>query len=148
MSVCELSRDYGAYRNRLVAVRGVYYYGLREDCHRECAVGPWPSFIDLTSMRGADAFAGWRALDEAGRRAEAEAKKGKRLEVWVTAVGRLKTYAHRSPLGPCDRQGTGLYGYGNGIFPAQLVVKHFRDIDIKANPESPYDYSKLYRGVP
>jgi hypothetical protein len=52
MTVCELSRDFTAYRNRVVAVRGVYFYGLRQQCPQTCATGPWPSFMDLVGLGG------------------------------------------------------------------------------------------------
>jgi hypothetical protein len=81
------------------------------------------------------------------RLAELEGKQGKRFELWVTAVGQLRTMVQRSPLGPCDRIGSHSYGYGHlGACPAQLVVREFRDIEIRANPNSPYDYSKLSKG--
>jgi hypothetical protein len=78
---------------------------------------------------------------------ELEAKKGKRFEIWVTAYGQLKTRARRSPLGPCDRIGSGYLGYGHlGAFPAQLVVSTFSDIEVIENPKSPYDYGTMYHG--
>ncbi len=155
-TVCELSRDFGAYRGRLIAVRGVYYYGLREDCPERCSDGTWPSFLDLGGIGGANPmalasatdYAGWTSVEEAQRTVEHEAKKGRRLEVWVTAIGELKTMAKRSPLGPCDKIGSRHYGYGSlGVAPAMLVVHRFSDIQIKANPDSPFDYSHMYRGA-
>lgn len=155
MTVCELSNDFGAYRDKMIAVRGIYYYGLRQTCLQTCSIGPWPSSLDLAgigSREKSPAFvtddANWNALDNVQKTVEAEAKKGKRLEIWVTAVGRLNTHARRTPLGPCDRIGSRLSGYGHlGAYPAQLVVKYFTDLEIKANPKSPYDYSKMYRGA-
>jgi hypothetical protein len=32
LSRCDLSRDFGAHRDKLIAVRGVYYDGLRAPC--------------------------------------------------------------------------------------------------------------------
>jgi hypothetical protein len=143
LSVCDLSKDYGAYRDKLVAVRGVYYYGLRQTCQQTCANGPWPSFLDMV---GAD-NASWEALVKALHSVELEAKKGKRFEIWVTAVGQLETKARISPLGPCDTKGSGYSGYGHlGVFPAQLVIRSFSDIEIIENPKSPYDYRNMYRG--
>src|SRR5437870_132969 len=89
LSACDLSKDYGAYRDKLIAVRGVYYYGLRQACKQTCANGPWPSFLDLV---GADNST-WDPLAKAEQTVELEAKKGKRFEIWVTAVGQLKTSA-------------------------------------------------------
>jgi len=48
LSVCDLSKDLPRYRGKLVTVRGVYYYGLRQsDCPQKCDTGLWPSFLDL-----------------------------------------------------------------------------------------------------
>jgi hypothetical protein len=142
-SVCELSKDFPAFRDKVVTVRGVYYYGLREECPQKCADGMWPSFIDL---EGAD-DATWADLAKAEREVESEAKvTGKRLEVWVTVVGRLQTRAKPSPLGPCDRKRQGL-GYGHlNAFPARITVESFRNIEIRVNPHSSYDYANMYHG--
>src|SRR5438093_12612354 len=80
-SVCDLSKDYGAYRDKLVAVRGVYYYGLRQACQQTCASGPWPSFLDLV---GGD-NAAWVPIVKAAHAVALEAKKGKRFEFRGTA---------------------------------------------------------------
>jgi hypothetical protein len=98
LSMCELSSDFSAYRDKHVAVRGVYYNGLRQACEQKCADGPWPSFMNL-----AGEGANWEAIEGVQRTAEIEAKKGKKLEIWVTAVGQLKTQAKHSPVGPCDK---------------------------------------------
>jgi len=156
ISVCDLSRDFTAYRDKLVAVRGVYLYGLREKCPETCAAGPWPSFVDLI---GTDRKrpgqppvgfttddSGWVQLDTAERAAEREAKQGKRVEVWVTVLGRLRANPHRSPVGPCDIVMN--RGYGHlGAYPAQLVAEGFSDIQVIPNANSPFDYSKIYRGA-
>jgi hypothetical protein len=143
LSLCEISLDYGAYRDRPIALRGVYYYGLRQACPHKCADGPWPSFIELTGTEDSD----WTAIAEAEHLAKVEAAQGKRVLVWVTAVGPLKANARRSPLGPCDRIGSGYYGFGHlGGYPAELVVSEFRDVEVKSNPASTYDYGHVYRG--
>jgi len=119
----------------------------RETCPQRCALGPWPSFIDLRGAASSGSDASWADLDKVQRTVELEAKKGRRPEIWVTAVGRLRTSARRSPLGPCDRVGSGYYGDGHlGGYPAELLVEHFSDIEVKENPKSPYDYSNMYRG--
>jgi hypothetical protein len=144
MSVCEISTDFPSFRDKPVAVRGVYYYGLRQECSQKCAGGLWPSFINLAG--GADAT--WAALSKAEHTVETEAKTtGKRFEIWVTVIGRLQTRARHSPLGPCDRKSWGLTGYGHlGAYPAQIDVDSFRHIEVKVNPQSPYDYSNMYHG--
>jgi hypothetical protein len=144
LGVCELSKDYGAYRGKLVAVRGVYYYGLRQTCSQKCAEGPWPSFIELVGARNGT----FDGLSKVEQSVELEAKKGKRFEIWVTAVGQLETMAALSRLGPCDKVGSGYQGYGHlGVFPAQIRVSYFRDIEVKENPKSAYDYGKMYHGA-
>jgi hypothetical protein len=88
MSVCDLSRDFMAYRDQIVAVRGVYFYGLRQACPQTCAIGPWPSLVDLVgSDTAGDAI--WAEVQKAERNAEQERKQGRRVEVWVTVKGRL-----------------------------------------------------------
>ena len=144
LSVCELSKDYGAYRDKVVTVRGIYYYGLRQICEQKCAEGPWPSFIELRGTQS-DTF---DAVDKVQQAVELKAKKGKRLEIWVTATGQLETMARLSPNGPCDKKGSMYMGYGHlGGYPAQLTVRYFSDIEVKENPKSPYDYSHMYRGA-
>jgi hypothetical protein len=143
VSLCELSKDYGAYRDKGLAIRGVYYYGLRQACQQTCAAGPWPSFVDLIGAENGV----WEALAKTEQTVEREAKKGKRFEIWVTAHGQLKTRARLSSQGPCDRKGSGYSGYGHlGAFPAQLVVSSFSDIEVIENPKSPYDYANMYHG--
>lgn len=158
LTVCEVSRDYAAFRGKLISVRGVDYYGLRETCPEKCVGGPWPSFIDLVGtghmepgeppIRFQTDDASWAALDRVERAVEREAKKGKRFEIWVTVSGQLRTRARHSHLGPCDRIGSDTYGYGHlGGYPAQLVIKNFSNIEVRENPNSAYDYSHIYRGA-
>jgi hypothetical protein len=90
--------------------------------------------------------AAWVALDKAERAAEREAKQGKRVEVWVTVMGRLRAKEHRSPVGPCDRVVNSGYGH-LGSFPAQLVIQSVAAIELVPNADSPYDYSNIYRGA-
>jgi hypothetical protein len=143
MSVCEISKNFPSFRDKAVTVRGVYYYGLRQDCPQKCAGRLWPSFINLKA--GTDTA--WDALAKAERAVETEAKAtGQRFEIWVTVVGRLQTRAKRSPLGPCDRESWGV-GYGHlNAFPAQIVVESFRDVEVRVNPQLPYDYANMYHG--
>jgi hypothetical protein len=145
MSICELSGDVTAYRNRVVAVRGVYFQGLRQQCPQTCATGPWPSFVDLVGSDAAgDAI--WADLAKAERTAEKEAKQGRRVEVWVTVRGTVKAKERRSPAGPCDR--TVNSGFGRlGAFPAQIVPESFSDVQLIPNAHSPYDYAGGNRGA-
>ncbi|HUP02525.1 MAG TPA: hypothetical protein VMU19_00965 [Bryobacteraceae bacterium] len=144
IGLCDLSRDYGAYRNKSLAVRGVVYYGLRQTCQATCATRRWPSFVDLVADRD-DA---WNALAKIEQAVEREAKKGKRFEIWVTAHGTLNTQARRLAGGPCDEVGSHYFGYGHlGAFPAELVVTSFSDIQVIENADSPYDYADIYHGA-
>src|SRR4051794_36508038 len=96
-SLCDLAKDYSAYRDKRLAIRGVYFNGLQESCPQKCADGHWPSSIWLT---GADSKSSdilptasdydWAVLDNIERKVELEAKKGKRFDIWVTAIGRLR----------------------------------------------------------
>ena len=141
VSVCDLSKDYSAYRNKVVTVRGVSYYGLRQTCPQKCADHPWPSFLWL---RGAEAGV-FDALGKIENSVELEAKKGKRFEIWVTVTGLLETRLLR---GPCDKVGSNYIGYGHlGAWPAQLVVKSISDIEVRENPNSEYDYANVYHGA-
>jgi hypothetical protein len=143
VSVCDLSRNYSAHRNKVVTVRGVY--GLRqEDCPQKCTEGPWPSFVDL---EGGDGTSG-DELANALRRVEIEAKSGKRFEIWVTVTDKLQTTMRQSAAGPCDKKGW-YPGYGHlGAFPAQIIVSRFSNIEVRENPRSPYDYRNMYHGAP
>jgi hypothetical protein len=142
MTVCQLSRDYSGHRNRIVTVRGIYYYGLRQECRQKCAIGPWPSFIDLSG----GAQGAWDVLNKAQAKVETDAKRtGRRFELWVTVTGQLRANAKESPLGPCDRSRWGGFGH-LGAFPAQIAVGSVSDIEIKVNPHSPYDYANMYHG--
>lgn len=138
MSLCDLSKNYGAYRDKVVTVRGVYYFELRAACQQKCAAGPWPSFIDLVGA-GGGVFDG---LSKTEQEVEREAKEGKRVEIWVTAHGQLKTTVNRA--NPCDRHGW-FPGYGHlGAYPAQLVVSSLSDIEVVENANSLYDYANMY----
>jgi hypothetical protein len=86
-------------------------------------------------------------LTKVERTVEAEAKTGKRFEIWVTVTGRLETRMRRSPLGPCDRKSWELPGFGHlGAFHSQIVVESLKDIEVKENPHSLYDYGNMYHG--
>jgi hypothetical protein len=138
--VCELSRDFPAWRDRLVSVRGVYYNGLQQRCSASCATSPWPSSLWLVGDGGESG----RVLLKAVRIAELGANRGNRVEVWVTGTGRLRTMARRSPAGPCDAIGSGLYGYGHlGAWPAELDIERFEDIQLRRDATSPYDYTNF-----
>lgn len=147
MSVCDLSKDYRRFGDKLVAVRGVYYYGLREKCTEKCSSGIWPSFIDLEGKAGTEVA--WANIEKTEREVEIEAKRsGKRFESWVTVTGRLLTRSSFWDKGAqCEWAKNGL-GFGHlGSFPAQIQVEGFSNIEVKQNPKSPYDYANMYHGA-
>jgi hypothetical protein len=150
LTVCELSRSFAYYAGRFVAVRGVYYGGLRQRCSFKCFDGsPWPAALDLTyadNIRDGPRVGfttDQRGWDELDRLTLAEARKGGRIEIWVTAVGEVRASSEQSPLDPCVWPRIG-YGHLGG-FPAQLVIKEVKDIEVRLNPDSTYDYSLLLR---
>jgi hypothetical protein len=145
MTVCDLSRDFTAYRNRVVAVRGVYFQGLRQQCSQTCATGPWPSFVDLVGS-GGEGDATWTELAKAERTAEQEARHGRRVEVWVTVRGTLKTRERRSPAGPCDGGVSGGFGH-LGTYPAQIIAEAFSDVQVITNADSAVHYGRGYHGT-
>ena len=84
----------------------------------------------------------WDELTKTLFSVEGEAKAtGKRFEIWVTVVGRLRTRVKRS----CDWKSVGGYGH-LGAFPAQIIAESMRDIEVRVNPKSPYDYANMYHG--
>lgn len=127
ITVCELAKALPSYDDKVVSVRGVYYYGaLQQRCEPKCKVGDWPSSILLVGGGN------WENLDIAERKLEMEAKStGKRFELWVSVSGRLQTKLKPSTLGP----------------PAQISVQRFTDIEPRENPQSPYDYSYINRNL-
>jgi len=140
LSVCELSRNFSAYQGKSIAVRGVYFNGLRQQCSQKCMDGLWPSFIEVRG--GAET----PVLAALFRQAQAEAKQGRRVELWVTIWGRLNTNTHFSPLGPCDPS---LRGFGRlGLFPAEIVVERFSEMELRSDPSSPYDYANIAHVAP
>jgi hypothetical protein len=147
MTVCELSSKLPEYRGKRVAVRGVYYYGLRQECPNSCAGGVWPSFLNLVTV-GETGSNIWEALTHLEQAVERKAKTGRRFEIWVTVVGDLQTNAQRSAVGLCDQVGSHTFGYGHlGAFPGQIVVRRFIDIEVRVNANSPYDYGNMYHGA-
>lgn len=141
MSVCTLARDFAAYRDKVVTVRGVYLYGLRDTCAAKCADALWPSFVDLSS--NTDDF-NWGQLSAGLREAYLRSRKGEHVELWVTVVGTLKTNAKPAPSNPCDRIGSGYFGFGHlAAFPAQIKVSEVRDVQVKVSTTARYDYSTV-----
>src|SRR5262245_49379776 len=120
LNMCNLSRDFSAFKDKVVTVGGIYFYGLRDACTAKCADGPWLSFVDL---EGATENFDWNVLKVGQHEAWKRSKAGERVELWVTVVGELKTNARPSSKSPCDRFGSGYIGFGHlGAYPAQIKV--------------------------
>lgn len=150
ISVCELLKNLASYRGRIVAVRGIEYYGLRaRSCPEEFVTGGrrWPWALDL--VHSSDFHAGEEPVDfvtdevswaEWGDTLMREAKRGLRGEVWITVLGKV-----RAPREYVRADGKVFGGYGHlGALPAQLVVKRIFDIEVKRDPPT-YDYSIILK---
>jgi hypothetical protein len=148
VSVCELLQNPGSYTGKRIAVRGIYWHGLREACPTKFVTAghTWPSAIDLTDSRQVantkDAVPfntdqqSWDKLDELVLR---EAKAAHREEIWATVVGTL-----RAPASYIRDNGEVTGGYGHlGVFPAQLIVERVEEVSIQPSPT--YDYSELLK---
>jgi hypothetical protein len=156
LTVCELSRDFEGYADQLMAVRGVYYNGLRQICPQRCPSGePWPSVLDLAEANSGYPWSGerssfstdtqsWYAVDKLVLQTGGS---GDKVELWVTVLGQLKVRTSSPSSGPCDWVANGM---SNGLqvrgrFGGVLVVKRFFDIEPRPNPKTPYDYTVLRR---
>lgn len=148
-TVCELLKNPPAYRDQVVTVRGIYWYGLRERCREQLVTGDhtWPSAIDMVDADSpvSDGVAAhfktdsmsWERLDQAVRKVAAS---GKKREIWITVTGMI-----RAPVSYRRRDGEIVGGYGHlGVFPAQLVVKEIGDVAVK--DIQTYDYRELLHG--
>jgi len=147
ITVCQLFNDLQSYGGKRLAVRGIYWNGLRQACSRRLVVvgREWPTALNLVDSEFAAADnepvsfvtdrRSWDALDRLMIR---EARAGKREEIWVTMIGKLRTPVYVR----ADRAVSGGYGH-LGAFPAELVVERVTDIAVKAN--ATYDYRELLR---
>jgi len=135
MTVCEIFKNPSAYRGKVVTVKGIYWYGLRQSCAEPFVTGKhtWPTVIDMvhSDIRGAAGEEApfttdnqsWDRLQLFVRQ---EARAGRREEIWVTVVGML-----RAPESYVKRDGTVVGGYGRlSLCPAQLVMKTVLGISI------------------
>ncbi len=146
ISVCELLENVTRYRSKMVSIRGVYWYGLRQSCPEPFVTDGhrWPSAVNLVDSGspllepGVASFAtdrqSWDQLDEVVLR---EARAGHREGIWVTVTGMIQ-----APASYLREDGQVVGGYGHlGVFPAELVVERVSDILIKADPS--YDYREF-----
>jgi hypothetical protein len=145
VTVCELFKNLRSFHNRTVRVRGVLFYGLRQECPQKCGDNSYPTAITLEGApdtRGV--FDEWAKVIFG---VESDAKKtGKRFEIWATVEGRLETDVHGSSAAPCyPRNRRGGYGHLNS-FPALMIVTRIRDIRVEENAHSRYDYANMYHG--
>lgn len=147
LTVCELFKDLPAYQNKMVSVRGIYYFGLRQEgCPNQFVSGnrTWPTAL---AMVGSDVTApGDRPVafttqqeswGELSRLVIRLGEEGRQAEVWVTVVGQLRGPYRTARAGKVS---AGFYG-NQGVYPAELVVKRVTDIEVKPTPT--YDYRKI-----
>ncbi len=134
-----------SYHGKLISVRGVYYYGLRDpSCTTSFPdVGhTWPcalNFVKSEQRGDGDPPVRFRTDEQSWARlintVRREAMNGRKCEIWVTVVGQLRVF--RTPLKASQSQ---IGGFGHlGIFPAELVVERVVDIEVK--DKETYDYS-------
>ena len=144
ITVCDLLSNAPSYQGKIVAVRGIYWDGLRQTCPDSIvAHSGWPNAVNLSTSALAGPYeavpfetdqASWDRLDEILLR---EARASRREEVWFTAVGRFRSIDFQK-----DRLTDGGYGHLN-VLPAELVVKQISDITI--DPKPTYDYREVLR---
>jgi hypothetical protein len=148
MTVCQLFSDLPSHQDQIVAVRGVYYFGLVQNgCSDQLLVKDhaWPTAVDIALSDLPSSFGDrpvgfrtdlveWHAFENFVIQ---EGLRRRREEVWVTVVGQL-----RGPVWHLRNGEKGTGGYGHlGAYAAQLVVKRVENIEVKPNPS--YDYFQL-----
>ncbi len=147
LTVCQLFADLTSYQDRMITVRGIFFYGLRQpNCPLVFVTGDhkWPSAINwVDSNYPVDKYErpmGFVTDEDSWNKLElltiSEGQKGRREEIWVTVEGRLR--GPRRYLRPGVKGGMGGYGH-LGLLPAELVVKRVIKIEIEQTPT--YDYS-------
>ena len=139
LSVCEVLEEMNERAERTdVEIRGVYFGSLREESCRKSLVfdgRKWPSTINVIGPpEGSPELKNWEDFTQIVLK---QSRAGFRGAIWVTMTGRLQ-----GPWHPSDH-GTRAYGgYGHlGAFPANLVVDHVSDIQLKSAPR--YNYREL-----
>jgi hypothetical protein len=144
--MCQLFADLPSYQDKMIIVKGIFFYGLRQpNCPKAFVTGgpEWSSAINwVNSNYPADKYEravefitdedSWNKLDLL---AISEGRKGRREEIWVTVEGRLR--GPQRYLRPRVKGGIGGYGH-LGQLPAELVVKRVIKIEIEQTPT--YDY--------
>jgi hypothetical protein len=148
IGLCELLKNIESYRGRIVAVRGVYFNGLRSECRTPFRRGSktWPSAVeiahtDLPRHETVPFVTDMESWDRIQDLVMAAAKVGLRGEIWVTIVGFV-----RAPESYVRKDGgTVQLGYGHlGVYPAEITVHYIKDVEFKCVPT--YDYSEILAG--
>ncbi len=148
MTVCELFADLPSHQDKMVAVRGIFFFGLRQqNCPERFVSGnhQWPTVLDLVDsnypnvgerpMNFVTDDPTWNNLQLL---AVAEGRKGRHEEIWATIEGQLQ--GPQRYIRPGIKGGLGGYGHMGGL-AAQLVVKRVVDIETKQTPT--YDYGEM-----
>ncbi len=148
VSVCDVIKDPTAYRGRMVAVTGVYWYGLRQACAEPLVTAghTWPSALEFVDSSEAGQTGepvsfqtDLRSWDDLNKTVIREAKAGRRGAIWVKITGKLL-----APEKYIEDGRLVTLGYGHlGVFPAELVVESVSDIEVRPVPV--YDYAELLR---
>ena len=141
-SVCDILGRLAQYREQMVTVTGIYWYGLRQSCAQPLP-GGLPMVIDFATSgirrteEPVSFTTDWKSWEDLERLVKREATAQHKEEIWVTAVGMLRA------LGPLPN-GKVIAGYGHlGAYPAQFVVQRIISVSIKPIPT--YDYAELLR---
>ena len=148
MTVCQLFSDLPSHQDKIVAVRGIYYFSLLQpDCQSRLVVnghefpvalflvgsGDEAGFKDRPVEFETDAR-GWWAFEDFAIK---EGLHKRKEEIWVTVVGQL-----RGPVWHSRNGQTGVGGYGEqGLFAAELVIKSVSNVEVRPNPT--FDYFRL-----
>lgn len=143
-TVCDLLGNLPAYNGRVVKVRGIYWNGIRQTCTKPLTTSghTWPSAVNLVESSEPTNEAriittdheSWDKLDTIALRT---AQAHRKAEIWVTVMGRV-----RAPTSFVRKDGRVVGGYGHlGVFPAELVVAHVSEIEVRSNPT--FDYGQL-----
>lgn len=148
ITLCDLIKNPVGYRGRVVAVVGVYWYGLRDVCSSRfiTASHTWPSAIELAhsgSNIPNDIAVPFQTDEKSWDHLQSvvlqEARAARKEEIWVTAVGIVQ-----APASYIDKAGQVVGGYGHlGVFPAQLVIESISQIRIVKKPT--YNYGEILR---
>ncbi len=142
VSVCEALQHSSAYKNKMVTILGIYFFGVLRECNSKVIIEneTWPSVIQpLISfgLKGDPDFeTDTASLEDLDKLTLREAKAHKKEEIWAKISGKFLV-AEVDPNLPYRW----VKGFSkHGPIPAGLFVKQVLSIEIKPNPT--YDYGE------